>query len=66
MGTFEVNDEHSTDLSRLQEMHEVVDRLRQLYAAAYDADQAGEVSLALPASEPAPASDLKRQSTPGR
>lgn len=45
MGTREVNDDHAADLSNVQDVHEVVDRLRQLFAAAFVAEQAGEATL---------------------
>lgn len=36
MGTRDINDDHAADLTNVQEMHGVIDRLRQLYAATFD------------------------------
>jgi hypothetical protein len=47
VGTREINDDHASDLSHVREVHGVVDRLRQLYAAAFEADQASEELLTL-------------------
>jgi hypothetical protein len=55
VGTREISDDHASDLSHLREVHGVVDRLRQLVAAAFDADQASEGMLILePSPQPAP------------
>ena len=55
MGTREINDDHASDLSHIREVRGVVDRLRQLYAAAFEADQASEGILTLDqAPQPAP------------
>jgi hypothetical protein len=56
VGIREITDDHASDLSHVREVSSVVDRLRQLYAAAFEADQASEGILTL---EPAP------QSAPG-
>jgi hypothetical protein len=53
----EISDDHADELSRLHDLHGVVDRLRQLFAAAFEADQASEGTFAL---EPAPQSATGR------
>ncbi len=55
MGNREINDDHASNLSHIREVHGVVDRLRQIYAAAFEADQASAGMLMLdPAPQPAP------------
>ncbi|MGH8975454.1 MAG: hypothetical protein ACRD0C_19890 [Acidimicrobiia bacterium] len=44
MGTRSINDDHASDLSHVQEVHGVVGRLRQLFAAAFEANQVSGAS----------------------
>jgi hypothetical protein len=42
VGSREINDDHAADVLHVQEMSGVVDRLRQLFAAAFEANQVSE------------------------
>ena len=42
MGPREINDDHAAELSDVQNVHRVVDRLRRLYAAAFEANRVTE------------------------
>jgi hypothetical protein len=44
VGNGQINDDHASDLSHVQEVHGVVDRLRLLFAAAFEASQVSEFS----------------------
>ena len=60
MSPREINDDHAAELSDLRDVHIVVDRLRQLFAAAFEANRVRETSRF---DEPF---DWRYQSAPGR
>ncbi|MGH9036930.1 MAG: hypothetical protein ACRD0O_14295 [Acidimicrobiia bacterium] len=71
MGDRHLNDDHAADLTHVREVHDVVDNLRRLLAAAAEADQAAIQAEAFEELAPAPrtrpsAQFPPLQSPPGR